>query len=34
LAILPVSSTGVVGSVGATVPDLLATEGVDSVFAY
>ena len=34
LVILPVSSTGAVGSAGATVPDLLATEGVDSVFAY
>jgi hypothetical protein len=34
LVILPVSSAGVVGSVGATVPNLLATEGVDSVFAY
>jgi hypothetical protein len=34
LVILPVSSAGVVGSVDATVPDLLATEGVDSIFAY
>ena len=34
LVVLPVSSAGVVGSSSATVPDLLATEGVDSVFAY
>jgi len=34
LVILPVSPAGAVGPVGATVPDLLATEGVDSVFAH
>lgn len=34
LIILPISTSGTVGSASATVSGLLATAGVDSVFAY